>query len=121
VVYLKFPLAGLSGVEAATLSAVTSLAKAGTVHVHAVADASWDEATVAGPGGPAIGARLDSATAGGSAGEELRWDVSDAVARAVADGADAIAFALVMSEGNQVYFWSKESGKEPPLLVVEPQ
>jgi hypothetical protein len=120
VVYLKFPLAGLSGVEAATLSAVTSLAKAGTVHAHAVADAGWDEDTLQGPGGPAIGERVDSATAGGAAGEELRWDVTQAVAQAVADGADAIAFALVMSEGNQVYFWSKEaSGKDPPLLIVE--
>ena len=120
-VFLKFPLDGLGGtVLSATLRAVTSQSKAGEVDVRAVLADGWQEETLEGTNAPPVGPVLASATVSGSAGEELCWDVSEALARAVADGAGEIAFALVMLEGGKVHLWSKEARDEsPPLLLVE--
>jgi hypothetical protein len=121
--YLKFSLQGIRGtVSSAKLTCITSLDdKSGKVHVHAVKDNDWKERTIQGTNAPPLGDYLDSAVAYGEAGETLTWDVTGFVADAVSKGADAVSFALVMTEGYQVYFSSKENkgGREAPVLKIE--
>jgi hypothetical protein len=121
--YVKFDLRQIGRPAAsAILTCTTSLQdKRGTVHVHGVNYNGWSEETLEGKNAPAIGPRLDSATASGAAGEKISWDVTPFVKDAVSRGAESVSFALVMTEGYQVYFSSKENkgGREAPVLKID--
>ena len=122
VAFVKFDLSGVSGpVTSAQLTCTTSLHKSGMVHVHAVAGGNWVEDTINGLNAPEIGDRLDSATASGDRGEQVTWDVTQYVSGLVGDGAESVSFALVMTDGYQVYFSSRENrdGSEAPVLAIE--
>ena len=121
-VYVKFDIGAVSAPAiSAELSLTTSREKSGTVHVHAVEENNWEEETITGETAPPFGARLASATTSGAKGEEVSWDVTASVQEAISNGAGFLSLALVMTEGDQVYFYSKENagGSTAPRLYVE--
>jgi hypothetical protein len=120
---LKFDLRDLPGtVTSAELTCITSLdGKRGTVHVHAVYDNDWDEATLEGTDAPAVAERLDSAAATGVARQAVSWDVTAYVNEALSRGDEFASFALIMTDGYQVYFLSNEyqGGSKAPVLKIK--
>lgn len=120
IIYLKFSLAGLTCTGSpVALSMITTHEKPGTVHLHRAANAEWDEGTIEGTNSPAIGDRIGTAVASGAQWETLSWEVTAVVCGAIQNGKSFINFALLMTEGEQVYFSSKENqeGRFSPRLV----
>lgn len=120
IVYLKFNLTGLTCTGSpVALSMITSHEKPGTVHLHRAANVDWDEETLEGTNSPAIGDRIGTAVASGAQWETISWDVTSVVCGAIQNGNPFINFALLMTEGEQVYFSSKENqeGRFSPRLL----
>ena len=118
--FLKFSLNGLTCTDSTvTLVLITSQEKPGTVHLHRVAYDDWHEASLEGTNAPDIGDRIGSAVSSGVQWEEVSWDVTTYICQTIQNGKTTIAFALLMTEGEQVYFSSKDyrEGVVSPRLV----
>jgi hypothetical protein len=111
--YLKFSVPALSGrVSKATLRLFSRSTGTSTVKVAAVADSSWDEASVNYSTAPAIGAVIAS-TVGLTAGAWAEVDVTSTVV-----GSGTYSLALTTGSTSARIFDSRE-GANPPQLVVE--
>jgi len=120
IVYLKFGLTGLNCTGSpVSLIMITSQEKPGTVHLHRAANVEWEEGTLEGTNSPAIGDRIGTAVASGAQWETISWDVTAVVCGAIQNGKSFINLALLMTEGEQVYFSSKENqeGRFSPRLL----
>ncbi len=118
--FLKFSLNGLTCTDSTvTLVLITSQEKPGTVHLHRVVYDDWHEASLEGTNAPDIGDRIGSAVSSGVQWEEVSWDVTTYICQTIQNGKTTIAFALLMTEGEQVYFSSKDyrEGVVSPRLV----
>ena len=76
---------------------------------------SWSEATVTWNTRPALGDLVAADQPSPLAGQWVEWDVTSAVT-----GNGAVSFSLASTSGNSVYFNSRETGTNPPELVVTP-
>jgi hypothetical protein len=118
--FLKFSLNGLTCNDSSvTLVLITSQEKPGIVHLHRVVNDDWYEASLEGTSAPDVGDRIGSAVSSGAQWEEVSWDVTTVICQTVQNGKTTISFALLMTEGEQVYFSSKEyrEGVVGPRLV----
>ena len=124
VAYLKFDLRDVSGsVTSATVFATIAQAKEGIVSIYAVPNTDWQEETLNGRNAPAIGRLIDSVVISGRPGEAINWDVTECIRAAIAGGAEDASFALVVTNGKPLSFFSKENkgSNRAPLLVIVSQ
>lgn len=118
VVYLRFP--ALSGVvEKATLlvrSSPAGEAAGGSGVICAVADDTWNEATMTWATRPAVGTSCAGTTKSIDSDMEVGWDVTSLVKA----GAN-VNLAIVSKDSNGAHFLSKEAGgaTKGPRLVVQ--
>lgn len=89
------------------------------MQAHAVLDNAWQEETLNGRNAPQVGEVID-AVAIEKKDKLVGWDMTASVATAMGQGADSVSFALVLAEGKQAAFYSKESAdhKKAPFLVI---
>lgn len=121
VAFLKFDLQDIPrDVVNATLSIKAARTQAATVELYAVADTAWQEETLIEKNAPQLGERIDSAVISAKQEKTIRWDVTAYIREVIANGNKAVSFALVMADGKQLFFSSKEGkdSKEGPLLVL---
>jgi hypothetical protein len=121
VAYLKFDLQDVQGdVTNAQLILTAARTQEATVDLHAIADTSWHEATLAGKNAPPLGERIATTIISAKQDTTISWDVTVFINEAIANGAEEVSFALVLADGKQVAFLSKEGeGSNPaPRLVI---
>jgi PKD repeat protein len=119
--YLKFSVAGTSGVGKATLMLnAASTSSAATARVYGVPDTTWSESTLTWTQRPSIGAAAAAPpTPGLVAGQWKSWDVTDLVS-----GNGTVSFALQQTGTNAtaMSFATKENATAgiAPKLVIDP-
>jgi hypothetical protein len=122
VAFLKFDLRDVQGdVNNGQLLMTATQTQEATVNLYAVADTAWQEETLTGKNAPALGARIDSVMIPARSSKTIiRWDVTEFLHEAIANGAQEVSFALVMTDGKQIVFSSSESqdSDDLPLLVI---
>jgi hypothetical protein len=122
VAYLKFDLQDMQGdITNGQLILTAARTQIATVDLYAVVDNAWQEETLTGKNAPALGERIDSVMIPARPTKTIiRWDVTEFLNEAIANGAQEVSFALVMTDGTQFSFYSKESkdSEDTPLLMI---
>jgi hypothetical protein len=122
IAFLKFDLRDVQGdVNNGQLLMTAAQTQEATVDLYAVADTAWQEDTLTGKNAPALGARIASVTILARPTKIIiRWDVTEFLNEAIANGAQEVSFALVLADGQQIVFSSSESqnSHDLPLLVI---
>ena len=113
--YLRFNVQGLSGsVTKATLWVYAESAHRDGYEVHAVADTTWDESKITYRTAPPVDPAVIARSGGFAAGQ---WTVVDVTPLVKGNG--VVSLALTASSQTQMKLTSRESGANPPQLVVE--
>jgi hypothetical protein len=120
VAFLKFDLRDVQGdVNNGQLLMTAAQTQEATVDLYAVADTAWQEDTLTGKNAPVLGERIDSVIIPARSSKTIiRWDVTEFLNEAIANGAQEVSFALVMADGQQTVFSSSESQDSDDVLLL---
>jgi hypothetical protein len=123
--YIRFDVSGVSSpVTSAVLKLYGNLDDNRNsnipVNVLAVSNTTWTESTLTWNNKPATGALLDAATVTDSIGRYYTWDITAYVQAEKAAGRNGISLAVLstLATSPRIVWNSKETGSNPPQLVV---
>jgi hypothetical protein len=115
--YLKFSVAGMTGVQNAVVRLYAGTAAAFSVKVNETTDA-WTETAINWNNAPAAGILIET-KAITTAGVYYEWNVTSFVqAQAAGDGIVSLVFSDAATTNLQIIFNSKEAAANKPQLVV---
>ncbi|WP_127127736.1 DUF7594 domain-containing protein [Pseudoflavitalea rhizosphaerae] len=124
--YLRFDLSSVSGtVSSATLRVygkvdLTSVPSV-PIGVYAVSNTTWNEATLTWNNKPSSGTGLDTNTVTNTAYAYITFDVTNHVQSELAASRSKLSFVMksLTAHDPRVFWNSKETGSNPPQLVVQ--